>query len=145
MIDCLTGLGIRTLGHVVFEGTAPGQAPMARRFPDNAPKPTREVRLIAHTAAQGDRTQRLKRRQHQSLGRLNAPAREIAVCGHTEGGFERAAEMSHAEAEQSGQVLDADLFCEFGINVRGEPPRLPRGEAASHDLLLLSRRCTYVR
>jgi hypothetical protein len=67
-----------------------------RRLSNDSPEPATEVRLIGHTAAHGDCTQRVAGGEHEALSHFYPSAREIVVRRDTEGGFECPAEVANA-------------------------------------------------
>ena len=66
------------------------------------------MRLIAHAAPDSNRTEGLGRRQHQSLGHLDAPAQYIVARRYTKRAFERTAEVASAEANEPRELLNAN-------------------------------------
>jgi hypothetical protein len=68
----------------------------------------REVRLIAHAAPESNGAEGLGRRQHQSLGHLNAPAQHIVARRHAKRAFECAAEVARAEVEELRQISNGN-------------------------------------
>lgn len=96
----------------------------------------REVRLIAHAAAQSNRTQRLARRQHQTLGNFDAPAQHIGVGRYTECTFERAGKVARAQAEELGELRNANPSGKVGVDMCNEPAGLPCRETSACDLSL---------
>jgi hypothetical protein len=83
------------------------------------------MRLIAHAAAQGNRTERVTRRQHQPLGHFYASAREILMCRHGKCGLECPAEVADAEGKQRREIFDPDSFGQVGIDMRRQASGLP--------------------
>jgi hypothetical protein len=61
-----------------------------------------EVRLVAHAAPDGNRTERLRGRQHESLGDLDASAEYIVARRCAERALEGTTEVARAEAEETG-------------------------------------------
>jgi hypothetical protein len=68
----------------------------------------REVRLIAHTAPDRNRAEGLGRRQHQSLGYLDAPAQDIVARRNTKRAFKRATEVTCAEAQEPRELSNGN-------------------------------------
>lgn len=99
-------------------------------FTDDASEQTREVRLIAHAAAQGNGTQRFVRCQHQALSQLDAASREISVRRDTESRLERPTKMADAETQQSRELFNTNPFGEMRINMRRNALCLPQRQAA---------------
>jgi hypothetical protein len=108
---------VRELRSSILESTQPRMAPLMRRFSDDAPEPAGEMRLITHAAAQRNGTERLTRRQHEVLRNFDSPAREIVVCRDPERGFERTAEVTNAESQQSRQVFGTDPFGQVSVDM----------------------------
>src|SRR5271168_4645620 len=79
---------------VDIQRAAPSAAPGVGRLADYAMERAREVRLIAHAARDRNRAQGLGRRQHQSLGYLDAPPQHIVARRNTKRTFERATEVA---------------------------------------------------
>ncbi len=105
-------------------------APCVGCLADDSAEATGEVRLIAHSTAQCNFAQCVGGCQHQSLGKLDPASRKVQVSRHAKGAFEHPAKMAGAEAEQAGQVLDANFPAQIGINVRNQASRLPTSEAS---------------
>jgi hypothetical protein len=68
----------------------------------------REVLLIAHAASDRNRAEGLGRRQHQSLGYLDAPAQHIVARRNTNRAFERAAEVARAEVQEPSELSNGN-------------------------------------
>src|SRR5215468_2147810 len=104
-----------------------------RRLSDDSPEPATEVRLITHTAAQSDCTQRVAGGEHQTMSYFYPSAREVIVRRDTHGGFECPAEVADTEAEQRRQMFDSNCFGQVGIDVRRQALDLPRREPSAGD------------
>jgi hypothetical protein len=68
------------------------------------------------------------------LSELDAPLPDPDAGRHAEGLLERATEVTDADVERRRQVFDDDLAGEIGIDMRREPPRLPRCKSSARDL-----------
>jgi hypothetical protein len=93
---------------VDFQRVSPSATPRGWRRADYATERAREVLLIAHTALQRNPAKGVGRRQHQSLGHLDAPAQYILAWCRTIRAFERAAEVAGAETQESRDFFNAD-------------------------------------
>jgi hypothetical protein len=123
---------------VDFQRALPGTAPRVRRLADYAMERAREVRLIAHAAPYGNRAEGLGRRQHQSLGHLDAPAQHIAARRFVKRTFERTAEVASAESQETCELMNEDPSGLIGFHMCNDPARLPCREASTDDM------CFYV-
>src|SRR5580698_2118520 len=112
--------------------TPPGTTPRVRRFPHDAMEGAGEVRLVAHAAPDGNRAERLRGPQHESLGDLNASAEYIVPRRYAERAFEGTTEVARAEAEETGELLNGNSPGQVGTNMRDNPAGLPCWQAAPH-------------
>jgi hypothetical protein len=55
------------------------------------------------------------------------------MSGSSEGAPEGAAEVAFAQIQQLRQILDANPFVEVAIDVRCQPPLLPRHQPTAYD------------
>src|SRR5262249_53873427 len=90
-----------------------------------------EVSLIVHTAGQRDRTERLGGREHESLGRLNAPVHHIGVRWYTIGAAEGSRKVGGAQPKQRGELRNRYPPRKVGIHVCAQSAYLP-GEQTLH-------------
>src|SRR5579862_6761446 len=121
---------------VNFQCPSPSSAPAVRRFANYAMERAREVRLIAHAAPERNRAEGLGRRQHQSLGYLDAPAQHIVARRNTKRALERTAEVACAEVQQPREISNGNLSGQVGFHVCEDPARLPRRETSACDVRL---------
>src|SRR5258708_6900726 len=97
---------------------------------------TREVRLIAHAAPDRNRAEGLGRRQHQSLGYLDAPAQHIVARRNTKRAFERPAEVTCAEAQELRELSNGNPSAQIGFHVCENSARLPCRETTACNVCL---------
>src|ERR1700722_5052447 len=88
--------------------TPPGTTPRVRRLAHDAMEGAGEVRLVTHAAPDGNRTERLRGPQHESLGYLDASAQHIVARRYAERALEGTTEVARAEAEETGEFLNGN-------------------------------------
>jgi hypothetical protein len=129
---------------ISFSGTAGLRielqlAPPARRETDEAPKNPAKMRLIAHSASEGDLTERLVCHQHLILRGDEPSAGDVNADGHAESHFEGAHQVPMTQAGLPGEVDNQDPLGEIFLDVGKDTVGTPRGERAGFSLLVRHR------
>jgi hypothetical protein len=88
------------------------------------------VGLIGEAAIRGDLPERGIGRQHHLLSLLHSPAHHVSVWRVIEVLPECSAEVGGAQLYYRGKIIDPDRGLQIRLDVRRDPPYLPRCQAA---------------
>src|SRR5690606_12762269 len=114
--------------------------PDSRTLADNPAKQSAQVCLVGEPAVECDRTQGCVCREHEPLRSLDPPTNHVLVRRFVETVAKGAAKVRQVQARDRGEILVPDRSIEMRIDVVGNLPDLPGGQAATR-LVLVGRRC----
>ena len=103
-----------------------------RRLPGRFAERGRERTRLAKPDRQSDLGHRELRLGQERLGVLDASAVVISVRRHPEGLLKRAAEIIRTQTNETRERGERYLFGEMFLDIGGDDPLLPAGEAAPH-------------
>ena len=106
-------------------------SPPAGTDSERPAKDTGEMRLIGHSAVEGNLRNWHQRTQHDHLGATHAPSHDVDVRSLTEGPRECAREVVGAQLNDASEVGNPEVRIDVGLDVGGDAFRPPGSEAAA--------------
>src|SRR5579862_2433286 len=104
---------------------------------DNLTKHTGEMRLIAHTAVEGNLRKSVRRTQHDVLRSTDAPSCDVGEGSLAEALLERAREVTGAELHQAGEVGNQEARVNIGLDEGGYTLNLPGWQTSAQGARLV--------